>query len=163
MASVPCQCSTGPGPVRKLAVEPGSRVAIAYVQAAGTTLTLTNTSGLSKAQAQAALAADQSLKVIPDIELQRVLDALGGFEFYEYADSSKRRGSGNRLVVSSAKEQLVLTSRNQIAKATAAFGHSLSAFLIAYNANDNYTERKISAEDLKAAGKRANRGADKKP
>ena len=84
MAAVPCQCTTGPGPVRKLAVQPGSRVAIAYVQAVGTTLTLANTSGLSKAQAQAALATDKSLKVIPDMELQRVLDALGGLGFYDY-------------------------------------------------------------------------------
>lgn len=146
-----------------MTLQPGARVAIAYVQAAGTALTLANTSGLSKVQAQAALAKDPSLKVIPDIELQRVMDALGGFGFYDYADSAKRRTSGNRLVVSTQQEQFVLTSRNQIAKATAAFGHSLSAFLIAYNANDSYTERKISAEELKAASKRANRGADKKP
>ncbi|MEE2886009.1 MAG: hypothetical protein VX951_01140 [Planctomycetota bacterium] len=162
-AAALCQCNTGPAPARKLTVQPGSRVAISYVQQGGTSLTMVNTSSLSKLAAKAAIAQDPSLKVVPDEELQRVLDVFGGYRFFDFASSGQRGTSPNQLIVMSGTDKLLLTSRNPVAEATAAFGHSLSLFLIAYNANDSYTGRKITAEELKAAGDRLNRGAGKKP
>ena len=158
-----CQCSTGIVPVRKLSLQPGSQVAISYVQADGTALTMTNTSGLSAARAQAALKENPSLKIVADNELQRVLDVFGGYRYFDFASAEQGSTSPNQLVVVSADTRHVLTSRNTVAEATAAFGHSLSLFLIAYNANDSYSARKITAEDLKATGQRLNRGAGKRP
>lgn len=149
--------------MRKLTLQPGSRVAVSFVQQGGAVLTMVNTSGLSKPAAKAAIDQDPSLKVVPDEELQRVLDGLGDHRFFDFASSGKREASPNRLIVRSATNRLVLTSRNEVAEATAAFGHSLGLFLDAYNANDSYTGRKTTAKELKAAGNRLNRGVDKKP
>jgi len=159
-----CQCgSNAIVPVRELTLQPGSQVAISYVQADGTALTMTNTSGLSADRAHAALKRDPSLKIIPDNELQRVLDVFGGYQYFRFASAAPASRSPNKLVVRTPDTRHVLTSRNSVAEATAAFGHSLSLFLIAYNSNDSYSARKITAEDLKASSKRLNRGAGKRP
>ncbi len=160
------QCSSGPALRRQLTVEAGKKIVVAYVQARGPALTMINTSGLSKTEAKAALAEDPSLKVVPDDQLQRVLDVFGGNGYFAFATTA---GSTrfSHILVATDQARHALPSGNEgprAAEATTAFGHCLSVFFAVYNATDSYSERKAADPPIKASAERLDRrGEHKKP
>lgn len=136
---------------------------VSMAQSNGPTLTIANNSWLSNAEAQTALRTNQSLKIVSDDALQRLLDVLGGCKFFDYSTSVEPPRSHTMLTIYSDDQPYVMTSKNRVAEAMEAWVSSLGLFMTAYNTAESFTGRNMSAEQLKAASNRLNRGADKKP
>ena len=163
VGSVLAQCATGPDLERHLILQAGAKVALAYQEAA-TSLTLINQSGLTGDAADRAMQADLGLKIIPDQDVQRALDVLGGLNFFKYASDQPTPGSSKLLVVVTDRGRHLLTERNvgpNSALAAHAFAQSLEAFLKIYNHHDRFAPRKMTAEDLEKSSEKLNRSGRK--
>jgi hypothetical protein len=150
------QCSSGPALARKIELGTGQKVVIAYRSEGAQALSVINQSALNAADGAAARKADPNLKIIPDSQVQWLLDVFGGHGFFEAAAAPAGEGSRKELMVLiDGRQSYSITERGR-AEHLEAWALCLVRFLDLYNANESFTGGKLTADDLKQSGRDAN-------
>lgn len=163
LATAFCQCAGGPALERKILIQPGTR-ALVSLQQATITLTVINQSALTKDQAQAARTQDRSLKIIPDAQVQLLLDLLGGQEFFANASATADPEARSWLTVMSGAEKWVLSGRAARGDHASMqrFSKCLNQFTDVYSSNDNFAGSKLTPRDFKRASESINSATKRK-
>ncbi len=152
LAATFSQCARGPALARKVHVKPGSR-ALVTLQQSNISLTVINQSALTKDQAVTARKADPGLKLIPDNQVQFLLDKLGAQRFFELTSEVADPEARSWLTVLADGKKYVLSGRAGRGDHAyiKQYADCISLFTTVYNANDNYAGSKMTTEDLKRA------------
>lgn len=129
------------------------------VQQAAIRLTLVNQSSLTTEEANSARQKDPNLKVIPDAQVQQLLDLFGGSGFFDIAGSAAETRSQNWIMVQHGEEPYVAASSFQTPEQLAAWTDCLQVFTHVYNNNDSFTSSAMSAEDLQRASDEINQSS----
>jgi hypothetical protein len=157
LAATFCQCASGPALSREVELKAGSRTLIT-LQQASLELTLINQSALTESQAVAARKADRNLKLIPDDQVQFLLDRLGGEQFFGMANEVADPEARSWLTVMIDGKKHILSGRAARGDHLymQRFSKCINLFSTIYSANDSFAGSKMTLTDLKRAGQSTN-------
>ena len=152
-----CQCAGGPALQRVVEVRNGGRAFVA-LQQRSVSLSLVNQSALTKDQAIAARKEDRSLKLIPDNQIQFLLDALAAKKFFDLSSQFRDEEARSFLIVHIDGKQHILSGKANRGDHAymKMYADCVSIFTTIYNANDSFAGSKMGARDLKRAGDSTN-------
>lgn len=146
-----CQCAGGPQLERKLAIGADEKAVVAYQNTKGDSLSLVNRSSVTAAEANAIRRQDPGLKVIPDEEVQILLDVFGAHRFFELAADDRDPRAPGWLLLNYKGRTYVMSSSQANKEDLVHFSTCFQAFIEMYNANLNLSGSKLSAADLEKA------------
>lgn len=147
LAATFCQCASGPVLVRRVHLEPGSRALVTYQQP-GLNLTVINQSSMTPAEAVAARKADPSLKLLPDDQVQVLLDMLGAKQFFDMASAVADPEAKSWLTVLANGEKYIVSGRSSRGDYAfhQRFQECLFLFNTVYNSKDSFTGSKLTTD-----------------
>lgn len=131
-------CAGGPTPRRDVAVTAGERTTVALQTYRGPLLTLHNESAVDAADVYSS-GADPLLKVVPDAELQALLDAFSEQQMFAHSLPRAPGDARDVLLVAQGDRRWIWARRgSDVDPREAAFRSGRSYFLALYNGNTAY-------------------------
>lgn len=145
-------CSSSPSLPRQLTVNQGQRTRVVLTQtSAGTRFTLQNESSGSREEVYKDPKADHTAKVVPDAQLQTLLDLLANEDFFQRAGGSAAPGARELITVEQGERHWVLSRgmpKGPDDPVFMSFYRCREYVLAAYNNATGFHEEKVTGADL---------------